>query len=95
MTCDYKGLKHTIEGHDITLMVPEGAISKEMEIHIEVAVAMYGPFKFSGNVKPISPILWLCILEKNVMLSKPIVVRIPHALTHKSSDKIKHHKDLI
>ena len=92
MMCDYRGLKHTIKRHDITVRVPKRALPEGMEIHLEVAVAMYGPFKFSETVEPISPILWLCILEKNIVLSKPITVRIPHALSHMSSDKIKHHK---
>ena len=95
LKCDHSGLERTIKDHGITLKVPKRAVAEGVEIHFEVAVAMYGPFKFSENVEPISPILWLCILEKNVVLNKPIEVKIPHALTHLSRDKIKRHKKLI
>ena len=79
LECDHHGKEYTVEDHDITIRIPIGAIPKEKKIHLEVAVAMYGPFKFVGNVQPISPILWLC-LEENSILSKPLQVILPHFL---------------
>ena len=55
---DHNGLNHVIEDHDITLRIPEGAVVEGEKIHIEVGVAMYGPFIFPENTQPISPILW-------------------------------------
>ena len=49
-------------------------------IHLEVAVALYGPFHFSNGKRPISPILWLCPQE-NALFLKPISIVLPHTLT--------------
>ena len=62
------------------LRIPDGAIPPGMVIHLEVAVALYGPFQFPDGSCPISPILWLCIQE-NVDLRKPIDIILPHFLT--------------
>lgn len=51
-----------------------------MIAHLEVAVALYGPFWFSNESCPISPILWLCIQE-NITLLKPIEIILPHFLS--------------
>ena len=63
-----------------------GAVPKGKKIQLEVAVAMYGPFKFIGNARPISPILWLCLEESNV-LSKPLQVVLPHFLMGLTDNK--------
>ncbi|MCG8623609.1 MAG: hypothetical protein MJE68_16655, partial [Proteobacteria bacterium] len=80
MTCDFSGYKYHNCDHDITLKIPDGAIPPGMVIHVEVAVALYGPFQFPDGLCPISPILWLCIQE-NVELRKPIHIMLPHFLT--------------
>ena len=48
--------------------------------NFEIAVAMYGPFKFEKDTQPISPILWLCF-DEDVTLNKPFHVILPHFLT--------------
>ena len=53
---------------------------------------MYGPFIFPENTQPISPILWLCILEEDVELNKPFQVILPHYLTGLSKGRIEYHK---
>lgn len=86
--CDYHGKEYTVEDHDITIRIPKEAIPKGKKTHIEIAVTMYGPFKFIGNVQPISPILWLC-LEENSVLSKPLQVVLPHFLIGLDDDEEK------
>ena len=81
LECDCNSHKYTIEGHDITLIIPEGSVAKGEKAHFEVAVAMYGPFNFPDNTQPISPILWLCLMEENTVLKKPFQVILPHCLT--------------
>ena len=66
--------------HDITIKIPNGAISQGQTVHVEVAVALYGPFQFSDGKRPISPILWLCPQE-DVIFQKPITIVLPHMLT--------------
>ena len=71
LECDCNGLEYTDDVHDITFRVPKGAVNVDQKIHFEVAVAMHGPFKFPENTQPISPIVWLCLLEENTELLKP------------------------
>ena len=81
LDCGYNGIDFTIEDHDITVRIPEGAVAEGEKIHLEVGVATYGPFAFSENSRPISPILWLCILDKNVQLKREFMIILPHILT--------------
>ena len=80
LECDYRGCSHKLIDHDITLRVPNGAISNGKIVHIEVAVALYGPFEFCENQRPISPILWICPQE-DIEFQKPIEIILPHILT--------------
>ena len=84
---DSKGSVYTNIDHDITLSIPEGAIPCNMKVHFEVAVALYGPFKFGDNRRPISPILWLCPQE-GVALLKPIEIVLPHIFAKLTHDDI-------
>ena len=78
LRCDNNGLEFTIAEHDITLIIPEGAVSVGATIHFEIGVAMYGPFNFA-ETRPISPIIWLCIREDS-SLCKPLQIILPHFL---------------
>lgn len=73
--------------HDITLTVPEGAVPQGEVVHMEVAVALYGPFHFTDGKRPLSPILWLCPQE-NVALTKPISIVLPHILVNLTQEDI-------
>ena len=88
---DCAGREYTNVDHDITLRIPEGAVAKGEKIHFEVGVTMYGPFTFPKNTQPISPILWLCILEEDTELKKPFQVVLPHYLIGLSKERIQHH----
>ena len=92
LECGYNGMEHTIEDHDITLRIPEGAVAEGEKIHFEIAVAMYGPFNFSTNTQPISPIVWLCPLEEDAELMKPFVLIIPHFLTELTIERLRYHQ---
>ena len=92
LECDLSGQDYTIEDHDITLRIPEGAVAEGEKVHLEVGVAMYGPFIFPENTQPISPILWLCLLEEGVQLKKPFQVILPHYLTGLNREKIQYHQ---
>lgn len=81
LECGHNGLEYTIEDHDITLRIAQGTVPNEKKIHFEIGVASYGPFVFPNNTQPISPIIWLCILEEDVELTKPFQLIFPHFLT--------------
>ena len=91
LECDCAGREYTNVDHDITLRIPEGAVAEGEKIHLEVGVAMYGPFTFPDNTQPISPILWLCILEEDAQLKKPFQIVLSHYLTGLSKERIEHH----
>ena len=92
LKCDSNGMEWTHGDHDITVRVPKGALAKGEKIHFEVGVAMYGPFIFPEHTQPISPILWLCILEENVELKKPFQVILPHYLAGIPKERVQYHQ---
>ena len=84
-TCDDRGA--TLSIHDITVTIPPGAIPDEVTAHIEMGVALYGPFKFPDNCQPVSPILWFCIQE-DIELLLPLTFRLPHVIADLSQANI-------
>ena len=90
--CDNYGLNYSIEDHQITLKVPEGAIAKGEKLHFEIGVTLYGPFNFPIDSQPISPIVWLCIVEENAKLYKPFQLVLPHFLTYASVERMHYHE---
>ena len=91
LECDCRGQEYTIKDHDITLRIPEGAIPVGKKIHFEIAVAMFGPFRFPENMQPISPILWLCLQEDSA-LTMPFQVIFPHFLSELTKEKAQYHQ---
>ena len=91
LVCDSKPQQYIIQDHDITLKLPEGAVDLGEILHLEIGVAMYGPFQFPENTQAISPIIWLCPVE-NTELKKPFQLTVPHFLTELSEDKLYHHE---
>ena len=88
LECDDGGLEHTIDGHNITIRIPQGAIAEGERLHIEVGVTLFGPFTFPGNCSPISPILQLCPTETDYKFQKPISVILPHFLSEETIQKL-------
>ena len=80
LDCDNTGLDCVIKDHDITLRIPEGAVAEGEKVHFEVGVAMYGPFHHPANTQPISPILWLHVVE-GIKLNKQFELMLPHCCT--------------
>ena len=63
--------------HNISILIPKGALSKPTTI--EVGVMMTGPFCFPENTELVSVILWLCSSTKKPMkFSKPMEITLPH-----------------
>ena len=89
LECDSSCQEFYIEDHDITLTIPEGAVTKGRKLYLEVGVAMYGPFIFSRDVQPVSPILWLCPLNEDFAVNKPFQIKLPHYLTGLSTGKLQ------
>ena len=92
LECDHRGLTHTVSDHDITLRIPKGSVCEGETIHFEIGVTMYGPFSFPENTRPISPIIWLCLLEEDYELQKEFEIYVPHFLMHLTEQRIRHHQ---
>ena len=92
LKCDCNGQQYTIKDHDITLRIPKGAVAEGEIVHFEIGVVAYGPFHFPENTQPISPIVWLCLLEGDHELKKPFQLTVPHVLTQISKERIHYHK---
>ena len=87
---DNYGMEYIIEDHDVTVRFPFGAVAEGEKLQFEIGVAMYGPFKFMSDKRPISPILWLCPLDESLAkLNKPFQFILPHFL---SGDKVHNHQ---
>ena len=91
LKCDCNGLNYTINGHDITVDIPQGAVPEGKNIEIEVGVAVNGPFGFPENAMPISPFFWIRLLDGNVKseLQKAFKIVLPHCFAR---DKLLHHQ---
>lgn len=89
---DYSGQEYTLEDHDITLRIPEGAVAEGKKIQLEIAVSMYGPFQFPANTQPISPIIWLCVSGEDVELKKPFQLILPHFFTGLTTERLHYHQ---
>ena len=83
---DEKGCTHTNERHGFSLIFPQGALLPNHITTLTIGVMMYGPFLFPDNVKPISPILWVCGNSTDVRLLKNAKVVLPHFLDIDEND---------
>ena len=88
LECDDTGLEHTINGHNITIRIPEGAIAAGEKLCLKVGVTMFGPFTFPENSWPISPILQLCPSEIEYKFRKPFTIILPHFLSKETIEKL-------
>ena len=82
--CDSAGIEHTIQGHDITLKIPKGAVPVGTTLTLDYAIKLSGPFTYPPNMRPISATLWMCHQE-NTTLLKPIEVTMPHIIRPQAS----------
>ena len=87
-------MKYTNKYHDVSLTITEGALllGEKATTHVEIGVMpMYGPFLFAENTRPISPIVWLCLTDKNVQLKKPLKITLPHILSRLTVEKSRYY----
>lgn len=67
--------------HDVTVIIPEGAIKSGLKAELQFGATLFASVEFSKNMIPVSDIIWLCL---NVTLQKPVQVQIPHCVNIKS-----------
>lgn len=88
VTFTHNGGQYTSESHDIRITIPKGAIKKHMVVHLQVGVAIYGPFSFPDANRPVSPIIWISVTP-NTNLKKPIEITVPHFVRASSQSSPK------
>ena len=80
-----KGIDYSCEQYGVSVTVPQKAIPFGAVSHLEVGIAPYGPFEFPPDMMPISPIVWVCMQQKE-SLAKPIAIKLPHCITELTED---------
>ena len=79
--CTSAGRSYYDEHNDFQLEIPDGAIALEQRVTIDIGVALYGPFLYPEDLRPVSPVFWACVRDqRNFLFLKPVKVTIPHFL---------------
>ena len=75
--CDSQGASFKVD--DIEVIIPPMAIPQGVTAHVEMGVALYGPFSFADGCQPVSPILWFCTQE-HFEFKQPMTFKLPHTV---------------
>ena len=81
----YEGGKLTIEEHDVTITVPELAVSIGEEVEIQAVASLIGPYNLPDDYEPISVFVWV---GADYRFKKPVKVTIPHFASIRGLDEI-------
>ena len=82
LTCDSTGGTYQCDAHDIAITIPEGAVDDDSPVHLEIGVALQGPFAFPNSTKPVSPIVWLSTDQEGTPFERSIEVTLPHCISY-------------
>ena len=98
---DSTGYVYKNECHKFSIEFPQGAILKNDKVIVSIGIMLHGPFIFPSDMKPVSPIYWICC-HPDVKLLKNIKFRLPHIMDTEGREqaeipiyfaKALHHKD--
>ena len=79
--CTSDGRSYYDERNDFRLEIPEGAIPEGERVIIDIDMALYGPFQYPKGLKPVSPVLRVCVRgRENFHFLKPVKITIEHCL---------------
>ena len=88
--CTSEGIQFSDEANDFSLEIPNGAIPEEETLTVDVGVALFGPYQFPPGLRPVSPMFWVCVRDKNnFKFSKPVTVTLPHFLDLENDSDIQ------
>ena len=76
--------------HGVTVIVPPGAIPSGILAELKFAATLVAPVKFT-SVTPVSAMFWLCM---EVILQKPIQIRLPQMFTKNRNNGLQFAKSL-
>ena len=79
--CTHSQQEYHNEDNDFRLVIPEGAIPVGDSITIDIGVALFGPFQYPPNIRPVSPVFWVSVRgHQNYRFLEPLRVTIGHCL---------------
>ena len=53
-------------------------------------MALYGPFRYPEDLRPVSPVFWVCVRDqKDFEFLKPVEITIPHCLNLENREDIE------
>ena len=88
--CTYNGTHFHDECNEFDLEIPAGAIPEGVSITIDIGVALYGPFQYPEDLRPVSPVFWVCVRDqKDFQFLKPVEITIPHCLNLENHEDIE------
>ena len=76
---DSAGYVYNNVSHKFSIEFPQGAIPLAKHVYVSIGIMLNGPFIFPSDMKPISPIYWICI-HPEVKLLKSVRIRLPHIM---------------
>ena len=100
VTLASKGTEIINEREDISVHVEDDTLPVGRMLHLELGSSMHGRLSFPRNVRPVSPILWICPQE-DVPLRKPIKITLPHTVKYEEGTselifmKVRHEMPLM
>ena len=84
VTLTSKGKEIINEREDISVCVEDDTVPVGRILHLELGSSMHGRLTFPKNVRPVSPILWICPQE-DIPLQKPIKITLPHTVKYEEA----------
>ena len=91
LQCGSEQQVYNFKKYGIKLVFPPRAVTRGT-LDVEIGILHSGPFTLPPNVKPISPVLWLCVKEKVKPcheFSKRIEITLPHFMDCTPEDQKK------
>ena len=82
---DHHGGNLIIHDHDVTITIPEQAISKGDKVEVQAAASVIGSYKLPDEYDPVSAFVWIWA---EYMFRKPVQIRIPHCISITDSNEI-------
>ena len=83
-TFDHRGGEMIIEEHDVTITVPELAISEGDEVEFQAIVSLTGPYQLPDGYDLVSALVWI---EADYRFRKLVKITIPHFASIENLDQ--------
>ena len=76
--CGPEGWQYKKDG--VRIMIPPGAVKSRVGVTVGVTFAGLGPFEFPPKMKPVSPLLFICMGRSKFTFQKPVEITLPHCV---------------